>query len=571
MTFNRQLHALDQKLETWAALPLYKQLLLLALLAFVLFLPGFFTLPPFDRDESRYGQASYQMQQTGDYVDIRLQDEPRYKKPVGIYWLQAGTAHLASWWEAQKHIWVYRLPSLFAAVGTVLLTTLIARQFMGAGSALLAGLLLATTILLGVEARMAKTDAVLLLCILAMQWVLAKLYTGTIGRAGGIPYRPLSLADALLFWGALAASMLIKGPLGLMVVGGTVLLLMLFTKRVRWLLALRPLLGIPLALALVLPWYVAITVLSDGAFWSASLGQDLLGKVATAQESHGAPPGSYLAVFPLTAWPMSLLFFLMLPTLWRERRRPICIFMLSWLLPTWLIFEVISTKLPHYVLPVYPALAMAAAWAWHVNRNQSRLSNASMVLVGLLLSVPLLMIMAAGGASLHFENTLPWHAVLAGGLALISAIIAWQSLRYRFAFISIFALFTAGFALAAGFYPTMARVSYLWPSQQAAAYYHQFQGCTAPELVTATYLEPSFVFATDTRLQRLGGAAAAEKLVGSRCALAFVDEQQQPIFLETLAKSARQPVQLGTVKGFNFGGGDKIHLHVYTMMPQENN
>ena len=61
--------------------------LLTALLAF---LPGFFQIPPIDRDEARFAQATKQMLETGDYVDIRFQDEVRYKKPVGIYWLQAG-------------------------------------------------------------------------------------------------------------------------------------------------------------------------------------------------------------------------------------------------------------------------------------------------------------------------------------------------------------------------------------------------------------------------------------------------------------------------------------------------
>src|SRR3972149_12233264 len=61
------------------------------LVAFCLiaFLPGFFQIPPIDRDEARFAQATKQMVESGDYVDIRFQNEVRYKKPVGIYWLQA--------------------------------------------------------------------------------------------------------------------------------------------------------------------------------------------------------------------------------------------------------------------------------------------------------------------------------------------------------------------------------------------------------------------------------------------------------------------------------------------------
>ena len=60
----------------------------LVLCGLVLFLPGFFNIPPIDRDEARFAQASKQMVETGDFVDIRFQDEVRYKKPVGIYWLR---------------------------------------------------------------------------------------------------------------------------------------------------------------------------------------------------------------------------------------------------------------------------------------------------------------------------------------------------------------------------------------------------------------------------------------------------------------------------------------------------
>jgi len=67
----------------------------LAAISLASFLPGFFQIPPVDRDEARFAQATKQMIETGDYVDIRFQDEARYKKPVGIYWLQAAAVDLA--------------------------------------------------------------------------------------------------------------------------------------------------------------------------------------------------------------------------------------------------------------------------------------------------------------------------------------------------------------------------------------------------------------------------------------------------------------------------------------------
>src|SRR6201994_2533436 len=98
---------------------------LLVLCGLLIFLPGFFTIPPIDRDEARFAQATKQMVETGDYVDIRFQEDVRYKKPVGIYWLQSAAVHTASALglpRAQLRIWVYRLPSLVGAIGAVLMT-----------------------------------------------------------------------------------------------------------------------------------------------------------------------------------------------------------------------------------------------------------------------------------------------------------------------------------------------------------------------------------------------------------------------------------------------------------------
>ena len=73
------------------------------------------------------------MLETGEYVDIRFQDEVRYKKPVGIYWLQAAvvkTAEALGVPNARQTIWLYRIPSLIGAIGAVLLTYWTALAFV---------------------------------------------------------------------------------------------------------------------------------------------------------------------------------------------------------------------------------------------------------------------------------------------------------------------------------------------------------------------------------------------------------------------------------------------------------
>src|SRR3954454_12428804 len=87
---------------------------LLAALCLALYLPGIASVPPLDRDESRFAQATRQMLETGDYIRIRFQDEARNKKPVGIYWLQTASVSLFGSAEGTA-LWPYRLPSLLGA------------------------------------------------------------------------------------------------------------------------------------------------------------------------------------------------------------------------------------------------------------------------------------------------------------------------------------------------------------------------------------------------------------------------------------------------------------------------
>src|SRR4051794_12147337 len=94
-------------------------------LCLLLFLPGQISLQPMDRDEPRFAQASKQMLESGDFVDIRFQGEARHKKPVGIYWAQSAVVAAADAFgvlDAHTTIALYRIPSLLGALGTVLLT-----------------------------------------------------------------------------------------------------------------------------------------------------------------------------------------------------------------------------------------------------------------------------------------------------------------------------------------------------------------------------------------------------------------------------------------------------------------
>ena len=333
---------------------------LLIVFSLIAFLPGFFQIPPVDRDEPRFAQATKQMLESGQYVDIRFQDEVRYKKPVGIYWLQAlavKAGEAVGVPQARTTIWLYRLPSLFGAIGAVLLTYWTALAFVGRRTSLLAALMMASSVLLGVEARLAKTDAVLLFTCVAAMGAMARIYL----MSRRTPDVAVGWRLPAILWTAMAAGVLIKGPLILMFVGLTALTLSIADRSGRWLWSLRPLAGLAWLLLLVLPWFVAILVKSGGSFIAQSVGDDMLSKVTGGQESHGAPPGYYFLLFWVTFWPGSILAGLAAPRVWQARSEPGARFLLAWLLPSWAVFEAVITKLPHYILPLYPAIAILIA------------------------------------------------------------------------------------------------------------------------------------------------------------------------------------------------------------------
>jgi 4-amino-4-deoxy-L-arabinose transferase-like glycosyltransferase len=274
----------------------------LTLIAFclLLWLPGLFTIPPSDRDESRFALATRQMVETGDYVRIMNGDVARNRKPIGIHWLQApfALAARAAGLATANPIWPYRMPSLIGAILAVLGSFEIGLTLFGDRRvALLAGAMLAASVILCVEAHIAKTDAALLGATVWAQAVLARAWMapGTLRRR-----------HAALFWLAQGAGILIKGPITPMVSLLTILCLSAWHRRAGWLRALRPGWGFPLLLAMVLPWLIAIGLATHGAFFSDSVGGDLGRKLAGGEETHGGLPGFHLLLLPLLAFPATI-------------------------------------------------------------------------------------------------------------------------------------------------------------------------------------------------------------------------------------------------------------------------
>ena len=135
--------------------------------------------------------------------------------------------------DAQLKIWLYRIPSFIGATGGVLLTYWTALAFVSRRAAMLAAIMMASCILLGVEARLAKTDAMLFLTVVAAMGAMARIYLGE-----GQGARRAWILPAI-FWTAIAGGVLIKGPLILMVAGSAIVMLAILDRDASWLWRLR--------------------------------------------------------------------------------------------------------------------------------------------------------------------------------------------------------------------------------------------------------------------------------------------------------------------------------------------
>ncbi|WP_125255191.1 ArnT family glycosyltransferase [Brevundimonas fluminis] len=527
--------------------------LLAALLALIAGLPGLLMLPPLDRDESRYAQATSQMLESGDYVDIRFQDEPRWKKPVGIYWAQAAAVGLTTGPEA-KLIQPYRLPSLLAAMIAAFACAWVGARLFGQRAGVLAGVMLGASFLLSTEAGIAKTDAALCASVTVAMAALARIYMAS--RAGETPDR----RHKFVFWLALGLSILIKGPIGLLVVAPAVLALCLWDRDARWVRRLGWGWGLPMVALIVGPWALAVTIATDGAFWREAIVGDLAPKVAGGHESHGAPPGVHLLLLPLLIFPAALVLPAALSTAWSRRTEPAIRFLVCWLVPAWIIFELTPTKLVHYTLPTYGALVLLAAAA--MTRPIGTLSRQAGAGLGAL-SALLIAAIAIYGLNQFGTSTAQTWAAVTVVTALAAGAVGGFLLLNR---ASMTAVLVAGAFGVLSHAALVGEIRQLRPLAIApqltraleAAALHPRQGAPGPVAIT-TFHEPSFVFLTGRETELTDAAGAARALAEGRAAI--VESRDADAFAAAAAGMPGRAVAV--IEGHNYSTGDDVELTVY--------
>ena len=330
--------------------------LFICLLAIISFFSTINILPPLDRDEARYIQSTVQMIESGDFFNINFLDNPRLKKPPGIYWLQAfSSVSVKNLFLLEKPpLWSFRLPSAFAASLSILLVYLLGNIIFGRLQGIIAALLFLSVPIVIIEANIAKTDSVLSCITLAIIYLLAKVIFFKNNE------KNLSSLYIYLGWLLLGFSFLIKGPITFIII---FLLVMSFKiiERDFVLSSIKPIYGLILFTIICAPWFIFIFTGNNADYMIGDIKKDFLEKIYSVQESHGAPPGAYIISLFISAWPLTI--FLLPTVVWSylNRKEKSIKFLLSYILPSWIVFELIPTKLLHYLLPLIPGLTLLTA------------------------------------------------------------------------------------------------------------------------------------------------------------------------------------------------------------------
>jgi len=322
------------------------------LLGLALLLSGNWILPLTDRDEARFGEASREMIQRGDYIVPWFNDAWRFDKPVLIYWCQ-----IASYKILGANEFSARLPSALFTTGTALLLVRWGRKIAGNKTALLAGAMYLTGLHLAIMGRVATADMAMIFFVTLAAW------------SGWELTRPEQAARKTWWWIfyiALAFGFLAKGPVAWLPFGG--LLLGRALRKDSFRLPLNEtVVGLSVTVALVALWGGPALAQTGGQFWSVGMGEHVFNRSVGVINGHGPKDTlQYLALMPLyfltffaSFFPWSLRVPVTLRNWWPERKRDdLGWFLLVNIAIVFGVFSLVKTKLPHYTLPAFPLIAL---------------------------------------------------------------------------------------------------------------------------------------------------------------------------------------------------------------------
>lgn len=499
----------------------------------------FFTLlgTPYlwDEDEPKNAECAREMLEAGNWSVPQFNYALRTDKPILLYWLMLLSYKAFGVTEFAARFW-----SATLAVGTSLLTYHIGRLLYRREVGLWSGLAIASCLMFGVSGRAATPDSTLIFCITLTLYLFVRF--GGVGQATSTPTSqsgPLSRGGYVAVYAAMGLAVLAKGPVGVVLPGGIIGLFLLCRTQqqapstfkdqsfapwhrralrqitqtltahriVRVTSSLRPLTAVAVIALVALPWYVTVGLKTDGAWLVGFLGKHNVQRFTGAMEGHSGPVVYYLVAVLIGFFPWSCLMpigvyrlvrRLMLGTSNRDRNADN--FVACWAGLYIGFFSLASTKLPSYVLPAYPALALLTGklideWLRSpalVPKLWFRLAIYTPAVVGVALSVGLPIMasyllpgeqwLGALGASLIFGTV---ALVILAKRAPLGERFA---LRVPTAFAVMAVVFTTSLvAVAAG------RISLHTTSPQIVRAAHELAGSNAP-LIGYRHYEPTLIF-----------------------------------------------------------------------------
>jgi 4-amino-4-deoxy-L-arabinose transferase-like glycosyltransferase len=465
-----------------------------------------------DIDEGNNAEAAREMQDADNWITPTFNYQWRCDKPALLYWLQI-LAYKA--WGVTE--FSARLPSALSAVAAVLLTYDLGRRLLGARTGLLAGMILAAAPAFCAAGRFANPDA-----LLNAATVLTFLFFWRgYARAGGTWFASTGLAMGLAF--------LAKGPVGLLLPSAAIVLFLAWSGELRRLLDRRLAWGVVTFILVMAPWYVLVGVDTKWEFLQNFFLKHNLGRFQAPMEGHGGPPYYYVLVVLAGLMPWAAFLGPAVWYTWRQpgennkgqkgllRVPPATRFLVCWIGVIFCFYSLSQTKLPNYVLPLYPAVAIVLAqflerwrarevqppaWVLRVSLTCYGLSGL-VVFIGLLIAGGLL-----GGAVLLHGRHLPglegWAAV--GLLPVAGACAAGWCLRRGHRERVPIALAATGMLFVAllGAGPVQAVEAFKAPRSLAAAIHSQEQSGPEIRIAAYGYFQPSLVFYCRREVSQLG-------------------------------------------------------------------
>lgn len=536
--------------------------LLLLLAALLFFLPGFFSIPPLDREESTIAQITKQMIENDNYVDLRFQFQDRQTETIGAHWVQAMAVHAVAATglpRTQVRIFPYRLPSLLGAVGAVLATYWAALALVGRRGAVLAALTLCASIQLGIEARLARPDTLMLLFVTVALGAMARAYLEW--QRGDDRIHP-RWGNVVLFWGAGIGGALLDAPLMAMYAGLPALALVVQERSAEWVRRLHPLWGVLWLVIVLALWGIAITLMGgELSLMLGSLGRDPLGALRALPMFQGGLPGLQFVMFWAMFWPGAVLAGMVAPAVWEARRQPGAQVLLAWAIPVWLFAELLLPKLPHLMLPLYPAVAIMIAGA--VERRA--LAEGTWLARGTVwwFLVPVAVAVAAVSASIALTHKPAFAAWPFAAGAMILGLFAWWLYDLHRAERSLLNAIGGSLLMGASVFGIlMPALTPLFPSVELSRALRNM-ACTKPAAAAAGYQEPSLVFMSGTATLLTDASGAADFLQQGPCRFALVDQRLERAFAQRAEAIGLRYAVATRVDGYNYTYGRRVSVAIF--------